>query len=195
MRKKIYYSNSEITSNLYTAGNEWMLSDNTEYIGLYHTYTTNEAYTEPTWNPDKSKLLIPYVIEPELKQQYKKLNDLKLINQSPTEYFVKITPADIKNKFITRYFLKKINDTKILEVDEQTFKMWQTNKIDNNLYVGVSIKWLITGTVSGVISNNNNQIISAKSTLQNIQDKLSDPLQFYADTSIVIPPDINGLDS
>jgi len=195
MRKKLYYSVSETTNNLYTRGGEWALPGNVEYIGLYHRYTTGEVYTEPQWDSNKSKPLTPYETTSQLKQEYKKLTQLSVNKNSPTEYFVKINATDIKNRFITRYFLKKINSTEIIEVNESTYKHWQTDKIDNNLYVGVSMKWQITGNVSDVIRFNNSEIISVKSKITNIQTKLPDLLQFYADTSIVIPRDINGLDS
>jgi hypothetical protein len=50
MRLKLYYTTDEITNNLYTSGMQYMLQDNTEYRGLYHTYLTGEVYTGATWD-------------------------------------------------------------------------------------------------------------------------------------------------
>ena len=35
-RLKIYYPENQIVRNLTTTGKKWMLSDGTEYVGLYH---------------------------------------------------------------------------------------------------------------------------------------------------------------
>ena len=53
-RLKLYYPVDEITTNLYTTGKEWMTTDKKEYVGLFHLYTTGEAYTQPMWNPKSS---------------------------------------------------------------------------------------------------------------------------------------------
>ena len=58
MRLKLYYTTDEITNNLYTSGMQYMLQDNTEYRGLYHTYLTGEVYTGATWDSKTSKKLI-----------------------------------------------------------------------------------------------------------------------------------------
>ena len=60
-RKRIYYTKAQITEGLVTNGGEWMFTDNTEYIGQYHTYTTGEVFSEASYVKDKSRILIPYI--------------------------------------------------------------------------------------------------------------------------------------
>ena len=60
-RFKTYYPISEITTDLYTPGKQWMTTDNVEYIGAYHKYLTGEVYTKARWEPDVSIILIPYI--------------------------------------------------------------------------------------------------------------------------------------
>ena len=61
MRQKAYYTRNEIIPDLYTIGKEYMLSDNTEYIGKYHKYiTTGEIYTLSEWSDRFSKPLKVY---------------------------------------------------------------------------------------------------------------------------------------
>jgi hypothetical protein len=61
VRKKIYYSDDQIVKNLFTNGGEFsILDDFSEYVGFYHRYTTGEVFTEPEWNPLKSRRLIRF---------------------------------------------------------------------------------------------------------------------------------------
>ena len=39
MRQKQIYKDSEITTDLYTWGEEWQTEDGVEYKGLYHNFT------------------------------------------------------------------------------------------------------------------------------------------------------------
>tara|TARA_R110001592_G_scaffold215938_1_gene469381 strand:- start:23 stop:349 length:327 start_codon:yes stop_codon:yes gene_type:complete len=72
MRDKLYYPDNEITKNLYTFGNEFMLS-NIEYKGFYHKYSTGEIYTLKEWNPLLSNKLLPFEDTSGLKFRYKQL--------------------------------------------------------------------------------------------------------------------------
>ncbi len=77
-RTKVLYTKSEITENLYTTGSQYMKQDNTEYIGLYHTYITGEIYTEAKWNPAKSEPILPFKIQtPNTEKRRKKKTNIK----------------------------------------------------------------------------------------------------------------------
>ena len=54
MRQKAYYTKNEIETNLYTTGKQFMLTDRTEYIGLYHRYIVTHLYI-----PNLANLLLP----------------------------------------------------------------------------------------------------------------------------------------
>lgn len=205
MRIKSFYSSNEITIDLYTTGSEWMTSDNNEYIGLYHKYTTGEVYTQPKWDKNKSVKLIKYIELNQDSKTYKIITNVKLNYSSFKTHNVNINKEDIDIGYINRYIFKKINENKFYEVDNETHDMYSQNKIDPNIYVAKKIQWYITGeisdtqngliTIQGARSKNIDTIKQAELTMPNLSLYLSNPLQYYTDTDVIIPTDINGLDS
>lgn len=202
MRKKSYYTAKEITNNLYTNGKEWQLSDGTEYRGLYHTYTTGETYTGATWDTKTSSILIPFVIEAPIKKLYKTLKSiLTKYNVIPNNGQVVITAEDRNRGFLYRYFIRKINETNILEIDESQYNAYISGSIDPNLYTVVKITWHITGNIQdeksgiavkpGVISKNTAELKTAEQRLSGITAKLTNLTEYYTDADFVVPKDIN----
>lgn len=200
-RIKLYYDPTEITNNLYTSGSQFMTELGTNYIGLYHVYNTGEVYTGTKWNPITSVKLIPYVQPNETTNVYKSIKSINTTYQHVSIYKPTITVQDRNVGYITRYFLKKINEMLFLEVSSSTWRLWQTNNIDRNLYSGVEVQWYITGNTQdmieqgvskpGVVSKNKKQIAAAEFELPGISQKLTNPLEFYTDTDFVVPSDIN----
>lgn len=200
-RIKLKYNQSEIESNLYTFGSEWVTADKIEYKGLYHKYTvTNEVYTEGTWNESKSKPLYVLVQEPESVTIYNTIRP-SIKNQYDTAIPVQITitPQDISLGYIIRYFLKKVNESVYIEISKAQFNSYQSN-LDTNMYQSASCKWYISGPKEtvltpifkpGVIELNTNSIMQLQKTLPGISEKLNNPLQYYTDTDFVVPKDIN----
>lgn len=205
MRKKIYYSKSEITENLYTSGQQWMTEDSREYIGMYHRYSTGEVYSEEKWKPNQSKKLVKFIPQIDSNITYKNLKpNLKTKFINPIPYFIKVNAQDIQNKFVTRYFLQKNNQPDVLEINDKQYKLWLENKINRSLYTAVIVKWQISGSPTttninganklGVFEFNTEQIIKAKRTLPAIETKLNNPFELYVDTTIIVPPSINPAD-
>jgi len=204
MRVKAYYSANEIISNLYTSGLEYMTSDNIEYIGLYHKYTTGEVYSESTWNEQKSIKLITYKNQHPNVIAYNNISNINLDYNPFKTYNVVITKQDIVNGFINRYILKKINEFKFYEVNKKTYNEYQNARIDPSLYLAAEIIWEITGPlntiqddsviINSVRSKNISAIARAEKKLPNLSTYLTDPLQYYSDNDNVTPVDINGLD-
>jgi hypothetical protein len=120
-------------------------------------------------------------------------------------YIVKLTPYDINNGFISRFFIQKINELRVIEIDSATFIKWQLKEIDPNIHVAVQLIWYISGTLTdetrdsvympSIITLNTNAIRTAKETIRNIDTTLTNPLELYVDDTVVKPKDINGLDS
>lgn len=202
MRKKTYYSASDITNDLYTSGKEFQYTNGNEFKGLYHKYSTGEVYTGATWNKKTSKKLIPYDNLTGINKVYKKLNPkLKTKYNTPKKYFVTLTKEDIKKRHITRYFLSQLNTKKIIEIDEKQKDEWYSKQIDNALYQILQIEWWIAGETEtiidgairkfGVRDKNKNAIQKAKQTIPKIDSYLTNPLEFYVDVDIIIPADIN----
>jgi hypothetical protein len=200
-RIKIYYSADEIKNNLYTTGSQLMTELGTNYIGLYHLYNTGETYSGAKWNPLTSIKLIQYTAPNETMNVYKSLNPINTSFQHVSTYKPTISSSDITNGYIFRYFLKKINEMLFLEVSSNTWRLWQTNNIDRNLYTGAELQWYIVGNIDdvtdnnvlklGVRSKNKKQIAAAEFNCTGISQKLTNPLEFYTDTDFVVPRDIN----
>ena len=205
MRIKSYYSANEIVNNLYTTGQELMTTDNVEYIGLYHKYTTGEVYSQPTWDKNKSVKLIKYKDQPESVIEYNKISDIEINYKSFNTYNVAITKENINTGYVDRFIIKRANDNVFYEVNSDTYDMYTNEDIDPVLYLAVKFKWYITGNINDVIqgnilipgvkSNNYKELQTAEKTVPNITSYLKDLLQYYVDNDNVTPKDINGLDS
>lgn len=206
-RLKLYYPVDEITNDLYTLGREFMTTDNVEYIGPFHRYTTGEVYTESSWNSKTSKQLIAFKEQNKSVQTvYKSLRpDIRLAYSIPKALIPIPSKQNINMGSMIRYFIKQINDDSILEIDKAQYELWQNNGIDKKIYQAVQITWYITGeiaditkngvTVSGVQSKNQKQIQFASQTIPGIKMILTDLLEYYTDADYSVPVDINGLDS
>jgi uncharacterized membrane protein len=204
-RLKLKYSKQETKNDLYTFGKEWQLEDGTEYIGTYHQYTaTNETYTESSWNASLSKPLFEYHDQTSINTLYRKLNNAKTKFDHVRDHHVIITKKDVQLGSITRFFLKKANETLIIEISPETAQQYVALKIDNVQYTLGSLKWKITGpidtvntniSIPGVFDENSKAIKQLEQTLPGLSNKLNNPLEFYTDTDFVVPADINGLDS
>jgi len=204
-RLRLHYTPNQITKALYTTGSEWQTESGAEYIGPYHTYTTGEVYSETEWNPQKSMKLLPFVTESVTVTLYKQLKTITVQTQTPQSYTPIINQSDRVAGFITRYFIKKTNESKIIEIDLQQYNAYLAKRIDKNLYQTIAIKWVITGPletqykngveIPSVIQQNLNAIRIAQETMPGINVVLANPIQYYSDVDIVVPIDINGLDS
>lgn len=201
-RQRIRYSADEIIPDLYTYGNEFMYENNIEYIGPYHRYITGEVYTEFKWNPKTSKLLIPYTDTTSTIYTYKKLKPtIETKFKSFNEYIITPTWQDYSDGYVTRYFIKKRNESIIIEIDLNTYKLYNAHEIDPNLYETYSFNWYISGTVEttksnnilvlGVRDKNISQLNIAEKAFPGISAKLDNLLELYVDTNFNVPKDIN----
>ena len=206
-RLKLYYPVDEITPNLFTQGKEFMTEDNVEYIGRYHRYITGEIYTESNWDVRKSKRLIKYV-ENVTKQSfvYDTLQpNLTLKYIQPNTHSVTISKNDISTGYITRYFIKKINNENIIEINQIQYNAWLQDVIEKKMHIALSLTWYISGTIEdetsgvvtipGVISKNQKQVSYASKTLPGLSNLLTNFIEYYTDKDYSVPVDINGLDS
>ena len=206
-RLKLYYPVDEITPNLFTQGKEFMTEDNVEYIGGYHRYITGEIYTESNWNVRKSKRLIKYV-ENVTKQTfiYDTLKpNLTLKYIQPNAHSVTISKNDISIGYITRYFIKKINNESIIEINQTQYNAWLQDVIEKKMHIAISLTWYISGaiedktsgvvTIPGVVSKNQKQVSYANKTLPGVSNMLTNLIEYYTDNDYSVPVDINGLDS
>ena len=201
-RLKIHYTEQEIELNLYTTGNEFMTIDRKSYAGLYHRYlSTGEIYTGSTYST-KSKKLLTFRFELPAVTEYKLLKPkIKTFYKVPVQYVPVVTPDDIEQSFITRYFIKKINSSIIIEIDLKQFKDYNSKKIDPNLYSAISVNWVISGEINdtikygistpGVKSINEKTVIELSRKFNGLDSKLINFTEYFIDTDFVVSPDIN----
>tara|TARA_R110000868_G_scaffold39126_3_gene136449 strand:- start:1198 stop:1809 length:612 start_codon:yes stop_codon:yes gene_type:complete len=203
MRNKLRYTIDEITVDLYTAGGQFMTEDNVEYIGAYHRYTTNEIYTGPTWNSKTSVKLITLVKTRTDNVVYRKLkSNLVTKYYLPSATIITITEQQRMTGSITRYFMKKTNDNHVFEINNRTYTLWQSKRIDPLVYLTARIQWQIAGPIGdeiiagvsklGVRTKNLNQIKLAESILPGISLLLTNPIELYTDIDFKVPKDINS---
>ena len=104
----------------------------------------------------------------------------------PATYLPSPTRADYDYGFITRYFVGKRNQDKIIETNARDYKMtdgtffvkaqcdWQLTGPRNNIYSGTMLQ------ISGVEEYNRIQVNELRKTLPGIQNILTNYLQFWA---------------
>jgi hypothetical protein len=170
----MYFPKSQIQINLYTNGGQLsLISNNSVYKGYYFKTSTGKYYTEKqpskkgnhelkiidqnlsfTTNPSISDSY-DEVLEPNLQLitgptefSPKEYSKKVIARQIPTLYFTHPTNQDKQNGFFTRYFCKKNNELKYIEISKNMFLMFQNkdSKVAWDLYTPVSVQWAIKGT-------------------------------------------------
>lgn len=167
-RKRLYYPASQIITNLYTSGKEYMTTDSVEYVGFYHKYIDGAVMTGAVYDKIESKVLKTYVdtiTQPELviyRDSIKKGSNSKtnvVYNVQPKFAYVTPTELDFQVGKFKRYFIKRRNFKRIddiFEIDSDQFKLWRKIKsgIDETLYDAIEIDWKLTGPLNDITDNN-----------------------------------------
>ena len=173
----MYYPKSQIKTNLYTNGGEYLLSTTKQdYKGYYYEISTGQKYTGKTPQDGPSILLtlqnpliqpiqnianegLTYVeVQDELSGgSYKTTPPLRTLPQfNPTLP----TPQDQQNGQFSRYFCKKTNENKYLEINQDTYKKLinKDPQIAWDLYNPTQIIWIIKGNQNQVFNSNKGSV-------------------------------------
>jgi hypothetical protein len=161
-----YYPKSQIKTDLYTNGEEYILSTTGEqYTGYFYETSNGNKYTgkHPN-NPPNILLTISYPIfddETATPMQIISLIDDNYnytINDRNIPLFNPPlpTPQDKQNGQFNRYFCKKTNELKYLEIDKETYTKLQAKdpKIAWDLYEPASLLWVIKGNQETLFNTN-----------------------------------------
>jgi hypothetical protein len=178
----MYYPKSQIKTNLSTNGGEFILSTTKqEYIGSYYETSNGNKYAGKSPQDSTSILLNE---SPQLVQASHDPQVTDLIQQNLIQTFL-VTPdytetlpdrsipvfnpttpttQDNQNGQFNRYFCKKNNETRYLEIDQNTYKQLQSRdpKIAWDLYTPIVVLWIIQGNQTQVYNSN-------KATVQSIE--------------------------
>jgi hypothetical protein len=166
-RKRLYYPSSQITTDLYTVGKEFMTTDNVEYIGFYHKYMDGSVMSGAVYDKLESKTLnkfIDTIKQPEFIIYKQSLNNgsqsksTRSYNTQPKFAYSTPIESNFINGTFKRYFIKRRNYTSladIFEIDEEQFKLWSKVKagIDETLYNAIAIDWKLTGPLYDITNN------------------------------------------
>jgi hypothetical protein len=172
----MYYPKSQLKTNLYTNGGEYILSTTKEnYKGYYYETSSGTKYTGKTPQDGSNTLLL--LPPPQDRDLYPSnltlnLNQPITINISPETlpfypiYDLKYNPPQLPNirslpqsnptkptqqdqnlGVFQRYFCKKNNELKYLEIDKSTHDKLKSKQQDIawDLYTPISTLWYIKG--------------------------------------------------
>ncbi len=166
----MYLPQSQYKSNLFTNGGEFKISTTGEiYSGYYFETYKNERYTGKSPQDGTPQLLLPLVEQTNLpnnsvtperveisispNMEYSHTAKPRLLPQpNPTQP----TPDDYVNGLFTRYFCKKNNELKYMEIDQPTYTKLksQDTTVAWDLYTPTSIQWYIAGEIEKVYNVN-----------------------------------------
>ena len=185
-----YYPKSQIQTDLYTKGDEYILSTTKQnYTGPYYKIFTGQKYTGKNPQDGPNILLLPNPAERvegstdpnQIEYVFPNVNiienDFSSNSYSYNTIHPEITPRSIpqfnvtlptdKDKQLgafTRYFCKKNNELKYLEIDKDTYNLLQTKnkQIAFDLYTGYSILWYIKGEKEKIYKANKSIVNSTE---------------------------------
>lgn len=166
----MYYPLSQIQSNLYTSGNEFALaSTGASYTGYYWKTSKGEYFSGKTPQdlPSQKLVLIntqsqttavtQTITVPSVYSSILKQSQSKIILQS---LYPQPTQDDYNAGEFVRYFCKKTNELKYLEISKDNYFALSNKdpQYDYALYLPFYIHWQLTGEKEQVYSINKNMV-------------------------------------
>jgi len=187
----MYYPKSQIKTNLYTNGDEFVNSiTNQLYQGYYYETSNGQLYTgrnpqdgpnvlllfpkenlifDPTNvldNPDFDNTIYYYNVT-DINYNDATNIDTNQVRIIPSFNLTLPTDQDKINGQFNRYFCKKNNELKYLEINQDTYQKLQNKdpKIAWDLYTPAIVLWVIQG-------NQNQVFLSNKATVQALEQNI-----------------------
>ena len=172
----MYYPKSQIKTNLYTNGEDFIMEQTkTPYRGYYWETSTGEYFSGQTPNdPYSVRLIKPVdvtIISPdtvslagETKEILGYLNaqnkDINQVEKVALPYFNPTHPTqeDYNIGEFRRYFCKKLNEIIYIEINKEQYELLLNRdpQILFQLYVPFYLPWIITGDEEQVATTNKN---------------------------------------
>jgi len=162
----MYYPKSQVKTNLYTNGGEYVeFNTNSPYKGYYYQTSNGEYFSgrtpseTPTFKLTKISLNESVATSsPDFNQDNfylieggYALSTRLTFNQTPPplpkQTYPVLTENDYKLGEFQRYFLKKGNETKFLEISLEDYRKYINRDKDVmfELYTPIQINWILTG--------------------------------------------------
>tara|TARA_R100001377_G_C3159287_1_gene99132 strand:- start:44 stop:703 length:660 start_codon:yes stop_codon:yes gene_type:complete len=209
----MYYPKSQIQTELFTNGNDFTLTPSDEsYSGYYFITGDNQAFTGKNPNDKPNRPLSPttnrysstntplivsnpkptintgeYIVDPLYNISRKNpISEFQMPPLSPIQTYPKLQESDYKVGEFQRYFVKKINSAKYIEINKTDYLKYlnKESTVNWQLYAPFNLPWEITGNRSKVYGvnkktvsriTNNLELIGFKSYFKDRYD------QFYKD--------------
>jgi hypothetical protein len=187
----MYYPKSQIKTNLYTNGSELVTTTNNQlYQGYYYETSNGQLFTgknpqdgpnillsrqnlttlyDPTNvldNPDFDNTIYYYNVT-DINYNDATNTDTNQVRIIPSFNPTLPTDQDKVNGQFNRYFCKKNNEIKYLEINQDTYQKLQNKdpKIAWDLYTPAIVLWIIQG-------NQNQVFLSNKATVQALEQNI-----------------------
>jgi hypothetical protein len=179
----MYYPKSQVKTNLNTKGGEYVtLDSNTPYKGYYYQTSNGEYFSGRTPNESPSFRLTKINLNDNstplssiigdnnfysISGGYSRSTRLNF-NQTPPsppkQSYPVLTENDYKLGEFQRYFLKKGNETKFLEISLEDYRKYvsQDSDVMFELYVPTQINWILTGEEKQVYQVNQSIVARAE---------------------------------
>ena len=168
-----FYSNGELiearSKQLYT-GPYFKTSDGLLYSGKEPNEGKNIVLIYPEDSPGYSRTQLSNRVEVEDYRFTRENTPYSILRgenknstpYTPIPYYPILTDSDIQNGEFTRFFVKKSNQNLYTEINSSNFN----NSISSNLYIPISLQWLISGEKEKVREINAKQIGFVEKNLQ-----------------------------
>lgn len=171
----MYYPLSQIQTNLHTNGNELVIaSTKTLYSGYYWKTSKGEYFSGKTPQDLSSQKLILFNNLPKIDTLVETTVVPSIYSNikrpTPKILIYSYTPQPTQNDYnigeFVRYFYKKTNELKYMEINKNDyFSLTNKNpKYDSALYLPFYIHWQLTGNKEQVYNVNKNMV---QLTMQN----------------------------
>ena len=171
----MYIPKSKIQSNLFTNGGEYLLNG-VDYTGRYYLLYNGKAYTGIDQYDGTPELLVKYIPQNALTandrvtdglvfpferanstEDYSSITStIAPLVQAPLQYFSNPSPNEISIGEMIRYFLKRYNDQRFVEVNEETYNSIKNKdkKYAWELWIPFEVPWVIKGSEEEVVKSN-----------------------------------------
>jgi len=184
----MYYPKSQVKTNLYTNGGDFTTRNPaTPYKGYYYETANGKYFSgktpneSPTFelvkiNPNESPTNLPASLQVEnfpvdnlytIENGYSistRLNFNQKAPSPPKQSYPVLTENDYKLGEFQRYFLKKGNETKFLEISLEDYRKYvnQDKDVMFELYTPIQINWILTGEKEQVYKVNQSIVARAE---------------------------------
>ena len=170
----MYYPKSQISSPLYTSGNEFLL-EGKNYVGNYWVNSNGGSFSgKSPQNPPnylltrvREKITVENTLPPSLfiedKIYYnaKKEKFTQIAPSPPTPSVTFPTNEEYETGEFQRYFVRKRNEMKYVEINKTTYKQYtsRSQSVQWQLYAPIQIDWVLTGERKKVYEINKNIVL------------------------------------